>query len=41
MNAPLHGLAERVFAQFLVLEQQARTADNLDRLAYSLVNQVG
>lgn len=38
MNAPLHGLAERVFAQFLVLEQQARTADTLDRLAYSLVN---
>ncbi|PAU65934.1 HlyD family secretion protein [Pseudomonas sp. PIC25] len=38
MNAPMPGLAERVFAQFLALEQQARAADTLDRLGYSLVN---
>ncbi len=38
MNAQAPGLAERVFAQFLALERQARAAKDLDRLAYTLVN---
>ncbi|MES2821616.1 MAG: HlyD family efflux transporter periplasmic adaptor subunit [Pseudomonadota bacterium] len=38
MNAPIAGLAERVFAQFLTLERQARAAKDADSLAYSLVN---
>lgn len=38
MNASLPGLAERVFAQFLVLERQARAAKDIDSLAYALAN---
>ncbi|MBM7059657.1 HlyD family efflux transporter periplasmic adaptor subunit [Pseudomonas sp. UL073] len=38
MNAPQVGLAERVFAQFLALERQARAAQTLEQLAYHLVN---
>lgn len=38
MNAPVAGVAERVFAQFLELERQARAAVDVDSLAYSLVN---
>ncbi|MFZ3183340.1 MAG: HlyD family efflux transporter periplasmic adaptor subunit [Pseudomonas sp.] len=35
---PGPGLAERVFAQFLALERQARAAQDLDSLAYALAN---
>lgn len=38
MTAQVAGLAERVFAQFLALERQARAASTLDQLAYHLVN---
>lgn len=38
MNAPLPGTAERVFAQFLGLEQQARKAGSTEQLAYAMVN---
>jgi multidrug resistance efflux pump len=38
MNAPLNNPAERVFAQFLALEQRARAAANVEQLAYSMVN---
>ena len=38
MNAPAAPQAEQVFAQFLLLERQARAASDLDQLAYSLVN---
>ncbi|MDN5516006.1 MAG: biotin/lipoyl-binding protein, partial [Pseudomonas sp.] len=38
MNAPLPGMAERVFALFLGLEQQARKAANTEQLAFSMVN---
>ncbi|HBX54066.1 efflux RND transporter periplasmic adaptor subunit [Pseudomonas sp. UBA2684] len=38
MTAQVPGLAERVFAQFLALERQARNAKNIDSLAYALVN---
>ncbi|WP_440466344.1 efflux RND transporter periplasmic adaptor subunit [Pseudomonas sp. YH-1] len=38
MNAPQVGLAERVFAQFLALERQARAAQTVEQLAYHLVN---
>jgi hypothetical protein len=38
MNAPLPGIAERVFAQFLGLEQQARKAGSTEQLAYAMVN---
>ncbi|WNF45142.1 HlyD family efflux transporter periplasmic adaptor subunit [Pseudomonas sp. SG20056] len=38
MSAALPGLAERVFAQFLQLERQARAAKNIDSLAYVLAN---
>lgn len=37
MNAPVAG-AERIFAQFLALESQARRADSCERLAFSMVN---
>ncbi|WP_417797326.1 efflux RND transporter periplasmic adaptor subunit [Stutzerimonas nitrititolerans] len=38
MSAAVPGLAERVFAQFLQLERQARAAKNTDSLAYVLAN---
>ncbi|WP_061237468.1 efflux RND transporter periplasmic adaptor subunit [Ectopseudomonas composti] len=38
MNAPLPGTAERVFALFLGLEQQARKAANCEQLAFAMVN---
>jgi hypothetical protein len=38
MTAQEPGPAERVFAQFLALERQARTAADIDSLAYALVN---
>ncbi|TRO24203.1 HlyD family efflux transporter periplasmic adaptor subunit [Ectopseudomonas mendocina] len=38
MNAPLPGTAERVFALFLGLEQQARKAGNTEQLAFAMVN---
>ncbi|MBE8593484.1 HlyD family efflux transporter periplasmic adaptor subunit [Pseudomonas sp. MAFF 301449] len=38
MNAPMPGHTERVFAQFLELERQTRTARSTEQLAYSLVN---
>ncbi|QRY77344.1 HlyD family efflux transporter periplasmic adaptor subunit [Pseudomonas sp. PDNC002] len=38
MNAPQVGLAERVFAQFLELERQARAASTVEQLAYHIVN---
>lgn len=38
MNAPLPGTAERVFALFLGLEQQARKAGSTEQLAYAMVN---
>ncbi|MFR0690598.1 efflux RND transporter periplasmic adaptor subunit [Enterobacterales bacterium AE_CKDN230030158-1A_HGKHYDSX7] len=38
MNAPQVGLAERVFAQFLALERQARAAQTVEQLAYHIVN---
>lgn len=38
MNAPVAGQAERVFAQFLEIERQARAARTVEQLAYSLVN---
>jgi multidrug resistance efflux pump len=38
MSAAVPGLAERVFAQFFVLERQARAAKDIDNLAYALVN---
>ena len=38
MSAALPGLAERVFAQFLQLERQARAAKNIDSMAYVLAN---
>lgn len=38
MNAPVTGQAERIFAQFLALEQRARAAPNIEQLAYSMVN---
>ncbi len=38
MTAQAPGLAERVFAQFLALECQARAAQDIDSLAYALVN---
>jgi hypothetical protein len=38
MNAPQVGLAERVFAQFLELERQARSARTVEQLAYHMVN---
>jgi len=39
MNAPVTGQAERIFAQFLALEQRARAAPNIEQLAYSMVNE--
>jgi hypothetical protein len=38
MNAPMPGNTERVFAKFLALEHQTRTARTTEQLAYSLVN---
>lgn len=38
MNAPLPGSAERVFALFLGLEQQARKAGSTEQLAFAMVN---
>lgn len=38
MTAQVPGLAERVFAQILALQQQARAAKDIDSLAYALVN---
>jgi multidrug resistance efflux pump len=38
MSAVVPSLAERVFAQFLQLEHQARAAKNIDSLAYALAN---
>ncbi|MFK4026778.1 efflux RND transporter periplasmic adaptor subunit [Stutzerimonas balearica] len=38
MNAPLPGAAERVFAQFLGLEEQARSANDIEQLAFAMVN---
>ncbi|MDF2073832.1 HlyD family efflux transporter periplasmic adaptor subunit [Pseudomonas mendocina] len=38
MNAPLPGTAERVFALFLGLEQQARKVGNTEQLAFAMVN---
>lgn len=38
MTAQVPGLAERVFAQFLTLQQQARAAKDIDSLAYVLAN---
>ncbi|MBB2497164.1 efflux RND transporter periplasmic adaptor subunit [Aquipseudomonas ullengensis] len=38
MTAQVPGLAERVFAQFLALERQARAAKDIDSLAYAMVN---
>ena len=38
MSAAVPSLAERVFAQFLQLERQARAAKNIDSLAYVLAN---
>lgn len=38
MNAPLPGTAERVFALFLGLEQQARKAASTEQLAFAMVN---
>jgi len=38
MNAPAPNNAERVFAQFLALERQARAAADIQQLAYVLVN---
>lgn len=38
MNAPVPGVVERVFAQFLELERVTRAARSADQLAYSLVN---
>lgn len=38
MSAAEPGIAERVFAQFLQLERQARAAKNIDSLAYVLAN---
>ncbi|MBD9504213.1 efflux RND transporter periplasmic adaptor subunit [Pseudomonas sp. BGr12] len=38
MNAPQVGLAERVFAQFLALERQARACSTVEQLAYLMVN---
>ena len=38
MNAPLPSTAERVFARFLGLEQQARKAGNTEQLAFAMVN---
>ncbi|AEB56770.1 efflux RND transporter periplasmic adaptor subunit [Ectopseudomonas mendocina] len=38
MNAPLPGSAERVFALFLGLEQQARKVGNTEQLAFAMVN---
>lgn len=38
MTAQVPGPAERLFAQFLTLERQARAAADIDSLAYALVN---
>ena len=38
MNAPLPSTAERVFALFLGLEQQARKAGSTEQLAFAMVN---
>lgn len=38
MTAQVPGLAERVFAQFIALERQARAAKDIDSLAYALAN---
>jgi multidrug efflux pump subunit AcrA (membrane-fusion protein) len=38
VTAQMPGLAERVFAQVLSLQQQARAAKDIDALAYALVN---
>lgn len=38
MNAPLPGNAERVFAQFLGIERQARQANSVEHLAFAMVN---
>lgn len=38
MTAQVPGPAERVFAQFLALQHQARAATDIDNLAYVLVN---
>lgn len=38
MNAPLPGAAERVFALFLGLQQQARRAGTVEQLAFAMVN---
>jgi hypothetical protein len=38
MTAQVSGLAERVFAQILSLQQQARAAKNIDHLAYAMAN---
>ncbi|KQQ54723.1 multidrug transporter [Pseudomonas sp. Leaf127] len=38
MNAPVPGVVERIFAQYLELERQIRTARSIEQLAYSLVN---
>ncbi|MGA4634986.1 efflux RND transporter periplasmic adaptor subunit [Pseudomonas solani] len=38
MNAPLPGLAERIFASFLGLESQARQAASTEQLAFAMVN---
>ncbi len=38
MNAAQVGLAERVFAQFLALERQARACSTVEQLAYHMVN---
>ncbi|MCE3025392.1 efflux RND transporter periplasmic adaptor subunit [Salinicola sp. DM10] len=38
MNAPAPATAERIFAQFLGLEQQARKAATTEQLAFAMVN---
>lgn len=38
MSAPLPGAAERAFALFLGLEQQARKAEGTEQLAFAMVN---
>ncbi|WP_415755259.1 efflux RND transporter periplasmic adaptor subunit [Pseudomonas leptonychotis] len=38
MTAQVPSLAERVFAQFLTLQQQARAAKDIDSLAYAMAN---
>ncbi|SFJ80396.1 hypothetical protein SAMN05216194_106204 [Stutzerimonas kunmingensis] len=38
MTAAQQNLSDRLFAQFLGLERQARAAHDIDSLAYALVN---